>query len=259
MLRHDRVVSNMTVQNISPSGRPQASRLRPIPELFREYLDLANILPPEADVPVLLPPTVPVGEVTVEQWNYVATCIKDLAVTFPRFREFMGDVDFERHPPIEAYRRCRHLASVRDVLRALARCDKTKLASEGLAVGAYLEGVISVSTTEKGLLQVDRAPLLRAIEGVEVSRIRECPICRKIFWAGRIDQPCCSKEHGKVLRTRRWRDGYTEKYKLQRGDKAEREDKKKQQQKAIQVEQERERLAQREAPTFARRSPRLPS
>lgn len=52
---------------------------------------------------------------------------------------------------------------------------------------------------------------------VEGRRIRRCPICADIFWAGRKDQPCCSKKCNQIKRTREWRAQYPEKYKIQRG------------------------------------------
>jgi hypothetical protein len=38
-------------------------------------------------------------------------------------------------------------------------------------------------------------PLKRFLEEVELDRIKRCAYekCRKIFWAGRIDRPCCSE------------------------------------------------------------------
>jgi hypothetical protein len=60
------------------------------------------------------------------------------------------------------------------------------------------------------------SPLYKALDGVDIDRIRVCPICKKIYWAGRIDQPTCSKKCGALLRVRRWRVAYPDKYKSQR-------------------------------------------
>jgi hypothetical protein len=40
----------------------------------------------------------------------------------------------------------------------------------------------------------------RVLEEVEVERIRECPICEKLFWAGRLDQAACSPRCSNVDR-----------------------------------------------------------
>ena len=73
---------------------------------------------------------------------------------------------------------------------------------------------------QEGKLRIKHHPLLQALEGVEVSRIRECARCDQIFWAQRTDQLCCGRRCAHILRTRRWRQGYEEKYHLQRVRKA---------------------------------------
>jgi hypothetical protein len=249
--------SIVPVQNIQRSTTRQASRLRSAPEQLRKYIDIANLLPPRESPPELLPAGAPVAEVTVAQWSNVVTAIGDLIKRFPRFGQFMKGVDLRQYPPVEAYRRCRDFAVVRDVMFALARSDKTKLA-ESIPIATSLEGLVSISANQNGILRLERMPLLQAIEGIEASRVRQCPICRNIFWAGRIDQPCCSTPCAKICRTRRWREGYIEKYKVQRCGKAETEDKGKRRGRTVSEKHERERLASRKAPDFARRPPRLP-
>ena len=58
--------------------------------------------------------------------------------------------------------------------------------------------------------------IFQALQGVQAYRIRECPICKRIFWAGRIDQAACSKQCNQTRRARIWRKNYQEKYKAQR-------------------------------------------
>jgi hypothetical protein len=38
----------------------------------------------------------------------------------------------------------------------------------------------------------------------DVKRIRLCPICDRIYWARRVDQPACSKRCNNVRHQRRW-------------------------------------------------------
>ena len=35
------------------------------------------------------------------------------------------------------------------------------------------------------------------IEGIPADHVRRCAICRKLFWASRINSPCCSVKHRK--------------------------------------------------------------
>ncbi|HYP28539.1 MAG TPA: hypothetical protein VE262_17640 [Blastocatellia bacterium] len=68
----------------------------------------------------------------------------------------------------------------------------------------------------EGKLESKPGFLNEALVGVEIARIRLCPICDSFFWAGRIDASCCSREHANRLRTQRWNKKYLEKYKQQR-------------------------------------------
>lgn len=50
------------------------------------------------------------------------------------------------------------------------------------------------------------------LEKVEVERIRKCPVCEKLFWAGRLDQSACRSRCSNVLRAKKWREKYAAKY-----------------------------------------------
>jgi hypothetical protein len=83
-------------------------------------------------------------------------------------------------------------------------------------VDQYVKAEISIIVDKEGKLSVESASLLRDCIGVEARRVRMCPICRRIFWAGRIDQPACSKKCGTNYRQKKWRINYKEKYLQQR-------------------------------------------
>lgn len=57
----------------------------------------------------------------------------------------------------------------------------------------------------KGKVKFEPSVLIRLLEGVEIERVRECPVCFKYFWAGRINMRCCSTPHANVLRMREYR------------------------------------------------------
>lgn len=54
----------------------------------------------------------------------------------------------------------------------------------------------------EGKLRLHAHPILEALQGVEVARIRGCPICANIYWAERIDQPACSRRCNNTRRSR---------------------------------------------------------
>jgi hypothetical protein len=84
--------------------------------------------------------------------------------------------------------------------------------------------LLKIETDDKGRQLLTHGPLIEALLGVDIRRIRECPICGNFYWAGRIDQPGCSGKCTGTLRTRRWRNNYPERYKLRRIEAAVRND-----------------------------------
>jgi len=230
---------------------PQASRLRAAPSQLQDYIDLANTLP----VPEKLSGAESKGLLPVrEDWDADEADIQDLVDRFPGFREFMAGVDLQEEFPVKAARRCGLLKGIRSVLYTIARSHTG--VSEGLHLSvAGVENAVSLTIDESGNLRVQLDPLLQAIDKVEARRIRECPICGKIFWAGRIDQPCCTTRCSGKRRTQLWRGNYPAKYKVQRIAKAERTDTGQAQ---APVELERQKLETLKAPTIARRPARLP-
>lgn len=197
----------------------QVSRLRPVPRELEELIRLANALPS----PEKLPGAEPNGRLPVrEHWDSDEVVVEGLMVSFPDFRSFMDGVDVKEEIPVEMVQRCLRLKTIRSVLYTIARiCSDNQHTSELVLGGTHLENLVSVRSDAAGKLRIEHDSLLRALEGVETKRIRECPICGKLYWAGRLDKPACKTECDHVLRQRRYRERYSEKYKLQRYRRAE--------------------------------------
>ncbi len=66
---------------------------------------------------------------------------------------------------------------------------------------------VLVRVDENGILRRFNPLFLQIIEAeeVEAARIRECPICDRIFWAGRITQKCCTPQCANTFRVHRHR------------------------------------------------------
>jgi hypothetical protein len=229
--------------------RQQASRARPVPPELAAYLEMANLLPAPEDLPGAVE-----GDLRDHYWDDEGQ-IEALAVQFAAFQGYLEGTDLKAEEPVEAVLRCRSLASLRAVLRTVARMDDRNLATRNLLSGSHLEDFVSGQADQDGKFRVTHHPLLHALEGVELTRIRECPICGKLFWAGRIDQACCTKGCAGIRRTRLWRGNYPDKYKQQRFAKAQQADAGQAQ---AALELERKKLESIKAPTSARRAPRLP-
>src|SRR5205807_1239351 len=150
------------------------------------------------------------------------------------------------------YEWCKFLKGARETLRTIARMDRGDFAEKPIPFpeSSYAR-FLGWRTDERGMITMTKGDVSKAIEGVEAARIRICPICARIFWAGRIDQPSCRKGCANALRVRRYRDGYRDRYKYQRFNKSERLA-------VSQAERERQALASVRAPSTRRRAVRLP-
>src|SRR5262249_30341087 len=132
-------------------------------------------------------------------------------------KEFIGPIRPETLDEFTV--RYESLIDMRDVLGRIADRRPTS----GLDL-RNTQGLVRLTTNDQGLIDLVKTWLADALEGVEADRIRRCPICGKIYWAGRKDQPACKKSCVQALRVRRWREKYQTRYKGQRIRKAEREE-----------------------------------
>jgi hypothetical protein len=106
---------------------------------------------------------------------------------------------------------------VREALRALARWGARVRAAqeEGLPpdfpfkerpIKVKVEATIYVD--KEGTARAGKDTFADAVDDVDATRIRECWVCKCIFWAGRIDSECCGARCADIRRKRlfRWRD-----------------------------------------------------
>lgn len=121
-------------------------------------------------------------------------------------------------------------------LRGLARLVELIFLTEPPLPGGDFTPLFSGSTKaevgDDGMMHISLDELSQAINGIDVRRIRECPICKRIFWAGRIDQKACTKEHANVYRVRVSREKYRKdpaRYQLRKIKEAERRERRKRQ------------------------------
>jgi len=252
----------MASKQVTLKKDKQTSRLYPVSDELAESIRLANALP----APDKLPGWESKGNLPVrEHWDANEADVEDLISRFPLLRSFMAGVNVKDEFPLEMVQRCLQLKTIRSILYTIARLNSNnQLTGASMPVGADLENLVSVKMDAGGILRIELDPLLQTLEGAEVRRIRECPICGILYWAGRMDKPACNAECAHVLRERRYREKYREKYKenygeykLQRYYKAERKNPDTAAT-AARVERERKELESLPEHSSARRSPRLP-
>jgi hypothetical protein len=106
-----------------------------------------------------------------------------------------------------------YLFSMRDSLTKIA---KAAVCGGTLEPTQEMIEIFAAITIKEGRIHPIYDRFYSALIGIEASRIRLCPICNFIFWAGRSDQSTCSKRCANNFRVRKWRASYPEKYKLQR-------------------------------------------
>jgi len=194
----------------------QVSRLRRAPEFVGELIRIANCAPVDEELPDLF--------AEVAEWNLVAPFPETVAKfrkhveeRFPgqKFREvrrLIGPIQPETWDQV--VRHYAFLHSTHGLLKTIAQAAKRPGQLSLPALG--LNEVMNLEINEKGLIELVPNDLVRALTGVEAARIRQCSVCRAIYWAGRLDKPACGRKCRNILRTRRWRERYPERYKQQR-------------------------------------------
>ncbi len=75
-----------------------------------------------------------------------------------------------------------------------------------------LETQGTMKINKDGTISIENDPFAEAVEGVDATRIRECPKCRRLFWAGRNTQLGCSTQCSTALRNRNLRKRNKEKH-----------------------------------------------
>ena len=170
---------------------------RPRPEL-EEIIRLANLLPDSA-------PPLPL---TDERINSLPPELNDY-LTKEYEAQYAESEDYT-HSWAYMEWQYKEIVEARDALRQLMReaqevsDEETIYFHESIDAGAYL--LISKERTVK----VQMSPFALAIKGAEIDYLRYCETCRKIFYAGRKNQPCCSPKCAKAQRQKRWRQRYKE-------------------------------------------------
>ena len=203
----------MSVQHIQRKVQQQALRIRPPAEPLQFWLNLIQDVPPEQELPDWhIPEPSSGGDPWAEllrAWDDVIAVLPPYAQRYVRLnrdRLLQRDLDasFERYELIRG---------ALNVLREIARNKDTT----GIRLNDSA-GLITLRVNEKGEIEFELSPVFEALQGVEAARIRECQKrnCRRIFWAGRLDQPCCSTKCANARRVQNWRDRYQNVYKQNR-------------------------------------------
>lgn len=196
----------MSLQRIQGKVTEQALRSRPAPPKLEFWLNLIEEFPGDQ---VLNDWEEGPNEEPLDAWNAQLSTLPARAQRFVRD----GNPRLNRTNVVATGERYEQLQAAQQVLREIARVKSAQRIE--LTNRAYLAGL---NVGLDGKIGVVLSPICEALQGVEANRIRECenPKCGRVFWAGRSDQPCCSKVCANARRVRRWREAYQSTYKQNR-------------------------------------------
>lgn len=221
------------IQNKKSESDAKASRAKyKVRELLKKVLDLVNLVPPDVEIPSL-EDAINAAEAEFEAiGDYEGAMMKHVEKPLMDALEQMPE-DFRKH--VLAVRSVFGLLND-DASRVVGAASEytfireSRLKLESLITLAsrppehrsFTLWVVpssadnSLRLDENNIVQSLQDRFTLAVQGVDASRFRRCEYCRCFFWAGNIQKTCCSKEHAHAVRSKRWRDNYQSKYKLQR-------------------------------------------
>jgi hypothetical protein len=213
-------------QSVTDEGNGSLNSSSEVRDRLRPWLELANLLPPPPSREALEHSVNPlVAMLKVDEWRVSMRAIRPSEL----LRRF------ERSPVAQEPA---VIATLDLPLLHTSEAEVRRFHALVIAVGSTLSGVVK-ALSHNALKAVGDDPLmihrlyenpatsrsevwirrgvvttqcvdpfrefLRALDGTDVTRVRECPICDHFFLAFRKDQKACSKRCNAVRRVRDWR------------------------------------------------------
>lgn len=215
---------------------------------LKEYIDLANKLPPERkaldiekvmfldDQPV---PPVRTTEYDLRKFRFLLLYLDKPQIP-PDFREYILEGVSDEAKAFAASTQVNtqddtSIPLLSQIYEALHKYEKFREAREKLleiislrtqvqpdalrrAVAHWmgLDVASHLYLDSDGILQLSVDSFAETVRGLQADRIRDCPVCGRIFWADRSDKSCCSEPCSNVFNTRRSRKRLSENRKYKR-------------------------------------------
>jgi hypothetical protein len=150
---------------------------------------------------------------------WVAICEETASTLPPEARAFLGPAA-DIHRFVANYMT---LGYARQLLPAVARqtwpvaentskafsyqeFKKIQRARSGLPMGVLCQASVDLVVDGHGQIELSKNPVLEALVGVRADRIRSCKICKRVFWAPRVNSECCSERCRKTYNQRSSRE-----------------------------------------------------
>jgi hypothetical protein len=238
---HGSVLGKRRRPAASQQALPKAKRTTaPYNETLEMLLDLLKGVPDDTPekLGIFLRASIDTGQDPAPQDKVDEHYITQIYRLAPQTRAYIGPVDpinmqeaRRRYDVLMAARLSfRQIGSVNSQIYRDRRFDAASKpglleAWRCLSLNLYTDNnspALELSINEEGQFKAMPHLIAQALDGVEPWRIRECLICKSVFWAGRINKWCCSDGCSLVLRQRRFRKN-KEQYEANRARKEMRE------------------------------------
>ncbi|MBA3242388.1 MAG: hypothetical protein H0T60_14250 [Acidobacteria bacterium] len=177
-------------------------KLRRAPAKLEILLDLANLIPPERE-PIDFSRELAAVKDYSQWWDVAEKALEPCLEGLPALRKYIygGASEMSRTEAIEeAVQRYIYLHEIIKLLRSIVRLSKMYPQS-GFSIS--ITRPLNIQIDAQGTINVGKDFIAEALDEVEAERIRECEICNRIFWAGRITIKCCSLKHANLYRVRK--------------------------------------------------------
>jgi len=119
--------------------------------------------------------------------------------------------------PQEPGERLNELVSAHLTLRNVANLGRSHSTINQVITLPNAPGSHARLLSDKGKLRIETSPFLTMLNGIQADRIRICPVCEKLFWAGRLDKSACGELCAGTLRQRRLRENRQYKKRARKG------------------------------------------
>ncbi len=205
-------------QNGQDFDRLFSEKLRKMPDIAQKFVGTYPLAKPKSQVEHLLPqlPEWMVkkigGRIPVRFWFSVMEGLSqsqmeslNTNIAAKEYLQYLKDESMSLNARQGARLRYDYMIEGKDMLAKIADIDLRQFPYE-------FHGAALITTDEDGKLFVTTTMtwLHEVIAGVEAERIHACPICEKIYWAERSDQPTCSERCNNIRRSRIQRGTYKE-------------------------------------------------
>ncbi|MDQ3820380.1 MAG: hypothetical protein M3362_22235 [Acidobacteriota bacterium] len=202
-------------------------------ERLQEYIGLANKLPPNYQSPdikaiVGADPRAPregTTEYMLKRFRYLLFYLAEPG-TPSDFREYILEdvtdavMSFVRAPnsvpedevwkPLSgvysALQRYDEFHETREKLRNIARMKVRRHMRWPFSIHNYISVYSFLTSDSDGILQLHLDRFAETVKGLEADRIRECPICQRIFWASPKSKMSCSPRCRNLFNVRKHRE-----------------------------------------------------